>query len=142
MPVRTASAEWQGNLAEGSGEVRSESGALSSSYSFPSRFETGEGTNPEELIAAAHSACYAMALSHLLSEAGHTPESVSATARVRLDQVQGGFAITGIELECEARVPGISPETFQEQAEAAKGGCPVSKALSAVEIGLTARLLS
>ncbi|TVR66796.1 MAG: OsmC family peroxiredoxin [Gemmatimonadales bacterium] len=141
MPVRSASAQWKGSLAEGTGEVQSESGALSGRYSFPSRFETGEGTNPEELIAAAHSGCYSMALAHLLSEAGHTPETVSTTARVHLDQVEGGFAITGIELECEARVPGISQEAFQEQAEAAKGGCPVSKALSAVDIGLTARLV-
>ncbi len=141
MPVRSANAEWKGNLAQGSGELQSESGALAGSYSFPSRFETGSGTNPEELIAAAHSGCYSMALSHLLSEAGHTPESVRTTARVSLDQVEGGFAITSIHLECEARVPGISPEAFSEHAEAAKGGCPVSKALSAVEIGLTARLV-
>lgn len=141
MPVRTSDAEWQGNLREGHGTIRLGSGAYQGAYSFRSRFESGDGTNPEELIAAAHAGCYSMALSHMLAEAGHTPTSVQTTASVHLDQVPGGFAITRIDLATEARVPGISAEEFQTKAEAAKAGCPVSRALAGTEITLSARLV-
>ncbi|TVP78011.1 MAG: OsmC family peroxiredoxin [Gemmatimonadales bacterium] len=141
MAVRSSSAIWKGNLAEGTGTVSTESGTLTrAGYSFPSRFETGPGTNPEELIGAAHSGCYAMALSHELAEAGHAPESVHATAQVHLDKVDGGFEIGRIELSCEAIVPGIEEDAFQEIAMAAARGCPVSKALSATTIEVNARL--
>jgi len=141
MAVRRADAEWKGSLKDGTGHVRTETGAVDGAYSFRSRFESGEGTNPEELIAAAHAGCFSMALSHGLAEAGHTPESVKTQASVHLTKVEGGFAISRIILSCEARVPGISDEDFQEQAEGAKKGCPVSQALSAVEVELEARLL-
>lgn len=141
MPVRSARARWKGSLVDGSGQLDTESGALSGvDYNFPSRFESGSQTNPEELIAAAHAGCYSMALSNGLAKAGHPPESVQTEARVTLEKVEGGFAITGIQLICRARVPGIDASTFGEHAQAAKVGCPVSKALSAVEIDLDAAL--
>ncbi len=139
MPVRSATAEWQGNLANGSGKVSSESGHLTGAYSFPSRFETGNGTNPEELIAAAHAACYSMALSHALSQAGHVPESVQTEAKVHLEKGEAGFSIVRIELLCEARVSGLDDASFQTHAEGAKEGCPISRALASVEISLEAR---
>ena len=141
MPVRRSEAEWRGNLREGSGRVKLGSGAFEGSYSFPSRFEEGKGTNPEELLGAAHAGCYSMALSAGLSKAGHPPTRVHTVARVHLEKVGEGFGITRIELECEAEVPGISAAAFQEQAEGAKKGCPVSKALAATEISLKAKLL-
>lgn len=141
MPVRTAHAEWKGSLTAGSGVLSTESGALQEvAYTFPSRFETGPDTNPEELVAAAHAGCFAMALSHGLAEAGHTPESVRAEAKVTLEKVEDGFAIAGITLVCRARVPGIDAGTFGEHARAAKAGCPVSKALASVPIELDAAL--
>ena len=140
MPVRRANAEWKGDLAAGTGTVSTESGALDGGYSFPSRFETGDGTNPEELIGAAHAACFSMALSARLAGAGYTPESVRTEAGVHLVKGEGGFSITRIDLDCVARVPGIGEEAFQEEAQAAKGGCPVSGALAAVDIHLDARL--
>jgi osmotically inducible protein OsmC len=142
MAVRTADAEWKGSLAQGTGTLTTESGALSSPYSFQSRFEEGDGTNPEELLAAAHAGCYSMALSHALAEAGHAPESVHTTAHVTLDSEGEGFAITAIQLVCRARVPGLDGGTFLEHAEDAKVGCPVSKALASVEISLDAALQS
>jgi lipoyl-dependent peroxiredoxin len=141
MPVRKSEAEWRGNLREGSGRVKLGSGAFEGSYSFPSRFEEGKGTNPEELLGAAHAGCYSMALSAGLSKAGHPPTRVHTVARVHLEKVGDGFGITRIELECEAEVPGIDAAAFQEQAEGAKKGCPVSKALAATEISLKAKLL-
>jgi lipoyl-dependent peroxiredoxin len=141
MPVRTSEAEWRGNLREGKGRVKLGSGAFEGSYSFPSRFEEGKGTNPEELLGAAHAGCYSMALSAGLSKAGHPPTRVHTVARVHLEKVGEGFGITRIELECEAEVPGIGAAAFQEQAEGAKKGCPVSKALAATEITLKAKLL-
>jgi len=141
MAVRRADAEWKGNLKDGTGHVRTETGTVDGAYSFRSRFESGEGTNPEELIAAAHAACFSMALSNGLAGAGHTPESVKTQASVHLTKVESGSAISRIILSCEARVPGISDEDFQEQAKGAKKGCPVSQALSAVEVELEARLL-
>jgi osmotically inducible protein OsmC len=140
MPTRSASARWEGNLAQGKGSLKTATGSFSGSYSFPSRFESGEGTNPEELIAAAHAGCYAMALSHELDQAGFTPNSVSASADVHLEQVEGGFAITKIALTCDADVPDIDGDKFQDIANAAKAGCPVSKALAGPEITLKANL--
>lgn len=142
MAVRTAEAEWKGNLPEGSGRLRSESGALDGAYSFRSRFEEGDGTNPEELIGAAHAGCFSMALANELAEAGHEPESIRTTARVKLEKGEGGFSITGIDLVTRARVPGVDAETFRKHAEGAKEGCPVSRALGAIEIGLDASLES
>lgn len=140
MPVRSAEAEWKGDLAGGNGSVRSESGALQGTYSAASRFEDGSGTNPEELIAAAHAGCFAMALAHVLDQAGYDPGRVAATARVHIEQQDDGPAISRIELLCEAQVPGIDDSSFQEHAEAAKDGCPVSGALAAIPITLEARL--
>lgn len=142
MPVRSASAEWQGDLPKGKGTIRSQTGAIDGQYSFSSRFEEGTGTNPEELIAAAHAGCYSMALANMLAQAGHTPASVKTKAKVHLTKVEGGVAITLIELACRAMVPGLDAAGFQEHAEKAKVGCPVSKALAAVEIRLDAALES
>lgn len=138
MPQRTAQAEWKGALEDGEGTMSF--GSFSGPYSFRSRFEEGEGTNPEELIGAAHAGCFSMALSAGLGQAGHSPESVRTTARVSLDKQDGGFAITRIVLETEARVPGIEDSEFQRIAEQAKATCPVSQALGGVEIGLEATL--
>lgn len=140
MPTRTSSARWQGTLREGSGTMRLGSGAYQGSYSYPSRFESGEGTNPEELIAAAHAGCFSMALAGNLTRAGFPPNSVETTAAVHLDKTGDGFAITRIELNSTADVPGIDQAEFDKQAQAAKTGCPVSRALAAVEIALTASL--
>jgi lipoyl-dependent peroxiredoxin len=142
MAVRTAEAEWKGALSDGSGTVRTETGAVDGRYSFSSRFEEGTGTNPEELIAAAHAGCFSMALAGALGRAGHPPESVRTTARVHLQKGDAGFSITRIELSTRARVPGIDAEAFRETAEGAKTGCPVSRALGAVEITLDAQLES
>jgi len=142
MPVRRAEAEWKGNLSRGSGRMKLGSGAFEGSYSFLSRFEDGPGSNPEELIGAAHAGCFSMALSHILSEAGHIPDSVHTTAKVHIDKVGDGFKITSIELHTEGKVPGIDKETFLEKAKAAKEGCPVSQALAGTEIKLEAKLLS
>ena len=141
MPTRTAEAEWRGNLIEGKGDIKLGSGAFQGSYDWRSRSADGPGTNPEELIGAAHAGCFSMALSHQLAEAGTPPTRVHTTARVQLDKVEGGFAITHIELTTEAQVPGIDAATFQKQAEAAKAGCPVSKALAGTDISLKATLL-
>ncbi len=141
MPTRTATAEWKGTLAKGSGTLSTGSDLVKDApYTFASRFESGAETNPEELIAAAHAACFSMALSNGLSQAGHPPDSVRTEARVKLEKGEGGFAITGIHLVCRARVPGMDEETFQEQAKGAKAGCPVSKALASVPIELEATL--
>ncbi len=140
MVARTSEAEWRGDLPSGSGTMRLGSGAFEGQYSFPSRFEQGKGTNPEELIAAAHAGCFSMAFSHGLASAGHKPARVHTVARVHLDKQGQGFAITRIELECDAEIPGIDEKTFQEQAQAAKANCPVSKALAGTEITLKATL--
>jgi osmotically inducible protein OsmC len=117
-----------------------DSGSYEGAYSFRSRFEDGDGTNPEELIAAAHAGCYSMALSNVLAEAGHDPESVDTTADVTLEMVDGDPTITGIHLTTTASVPGLDADAFQEHAEAAKNGCPVSKALAGTDITLDATL--
>jgi osmotically inducible protein OsmC len=133
MPTRTASAVWNGSLTEGNGTMRMGSGAYEGPYSFQSRFEEGEGTNPEELIAAAHAGCYSMALSGELGQAGHEVESIETEATVHIDKVPEGFAIKRIELRTQVSAPGVDDAAFQEAAEAAKKGCPVSQALAAVE---------
>ena len=142
MAVRKAEAVWRGTLQGGKGTMKLSSGAFEGQYSFSSRFEEGTGTNPEELIGAAHAGCFSMALSGQLGRAGFTPNSIQTTARVHLNKVESGFKITRVHLETEADVPGIDAQTFQENAEAAKAGCPVSQALAGVEITLDARLKS
>lgn len=141
MPIRTASARWQGNLPEGSGTIRTGKGGYQGNYSFKSRFEEGEGTNPEELIAAAHSGCFSMAFSNGLASAGFTPNSVETTAKVHLDKTDAGFTVTRIELDSVGDVPGIDEGTFQKVAEDAKQNCPISRLLSpGAQISLNARL--
>ena len=141
MPIRSASARWEGNLTEGSGTVKTGKGGLQGNYSFKSRFEEGEGTNPEELIAAAHSGCFSMAFSKGLADAGFTPTSVETTAKVHLDKSDAGFGVTRIELDTVGDVPGVDEATFQKIAEGAKENCPISRLLSpGAEISLTAKL--
>ena len=125
---------------EGTGHMRLGSGAFDGAYDFRSRFGEGAGTNPEELIGAAHAGCFSMALSGILTKAGHAPQSVRTTAKVHLEKQGEGFAITRIDLDTTAVVPGLDDAAFQGHADAAKKGCPVSKALAGVAIGLTARL--
>lgn len=140
MPVRTANAAWEGTLQEGNGTMKFGSGAFEGQYSFSSRFEEGTGTNPEELIGAAHAGCFSMALSGSLGRAGYTPTRIATTAKVHLVKGDAGFSITKIELHTEAVVPEISESDFMEQAETAKANCPVSRALGGVEIELYASL--
>ena len=140
MPVRKSDAVWEGTLKTGKGTMKIGSKAFDGSYSFASRFGEGAGTNPEELIGAAHAGCFSMALSMILEQAGYVPVRVHTTARVHIDPVAEGFKITLIELDTEGTVPGIDSQTFREKAELAKMGCPVSMALAATEIRLTARL--
>jgi osmotically inducible protein OsmC len=132
MATRNGSAEWKGDLKEGSGRLTVGDGVWSGDYSFASRFEEDEGTNPEEVIAAAHSACFSMALAAQLSEDGHAPNSIKTTAKVQIRNVDGLPTIDTIDLETEGDVPGIDQATFQETAEAAKAGCAVSRALAGV----------
>lgn len=141
MLVRTAEAKWEGGLKKGKGKMRLGSGAYEGSYSFGSRFEHAPGTNPEELIGAAHAGCFSMALSMILEQAGYTVDHIHTKARVTIDKVGDGFKITTIDLETEGLVPGIDEAVFREKAEAAKKGCPVSMALTGVEIRLAAKLL-
>lgn len=140
MAIRSAEAVWTSGLKDGKGTVKLGSGAYEGAYSFASRFEQGTGTNPEELIGAAHAGCFSMALSAGLERAGHKPKSVKTKARVHLEKVGDGFQITKIQLQTEADVPGIDQAKFREQAEAAKKGCPVSRALAGVQIELDAKL--
>lgn len=142
MSVRHASAKWQGSLEKGTGRIQFSDKTFDQPYSFSSRFEEGEGTNPEELIGAAHAGCYSMALAHALSEAGHEPKDISTKADVELAKKKDGFSISTVELHVEAEVPGIDEETFQARAEEAKTACPVSQALKGVEIKLDAKLKS
>lgn len=139
--VRKASAVWKGSLKDGKGTISSDSGVLSNTpYSFSTRFENAKGTNPEELIAAAHAGCFTMALSAQLGNAGITPESLETTASLSLDKLESGWAITKIHLDVTARIPGADKAAFDKAAENAKAGCPVSKLLKA-EITMTARLV-
>jgi osmotically inducible protein OsmC len=139
---RTASAEWRGDLKSGNGTVSTASGVLSqSAYSFHTRFEEGKGTNPEELLAAAHAGCFSMALSAQLGQANLTAESIQTTCTISLEKLPDGFAITESHLDLKARVPGASQEAFDRAVQAAKTGCPVSK-LYKTNITLTSRLES
>lgn len=142
MPVRNAEAVWEGGLKGGKGNVKLGSGAWQGSYSFSTRFEDQPGTNPEELIAAAHAGCFSMALSAGLEKAGHQPQRVQTSAQVTIEKVGEGFKITRILLTTRASVPGIDEKTFQEFAQKAKAGCPVSQALAATNIELDAKLVS
>jgi osmotically inducible protein OsmC len=140
MLKRKASAVWNGNLKEGKGRISTASGVLSNTqYSFSTRFEEGVGTNPEELIAAAHAGCFSMALSGQLTTAGHPPESVDTTATVKMEKTEAGFTVTAVHLEVVARVPGIDQAGFETAANNAKSGCPISRLLKA-EITMDARL--
>ncbi len=138
MAVRSSSAEWKGSLKEGAGSMKLGSGAYEGPFTFASRFESGRGTNPEELIGAAHAGCFSMFLSALLTDAGFVPTRVHTTATVHLDE---GPKISLIELVTEAQVPGITEPAFLKHAEAAKKDCPVSKALAGPKITLTAKLV-
>ena len=141
MATRNGSAEWRGDLQEGGGNVTVGDGVFEGAYSFASRFEEGEGTNPEELIAAAHAGCFTMALSNILAEAGHTPDSVRTQARVQLRNVDGAPTLATIDLDVEGQVPGIDEDGFRDYAEQAKKDCPVSRALAGVpEMRVNARL--
>ena len=141
MTTRTSSARWQGDLKGGNGSLSLGSGAFEGQYNFSSRFESGTGTNPEELLGAAHAACFSMALSAGLGGAGFTPQRVSTTAKVTVEKVGEGFKITKIVLTSEASVPNIDPAKFQEIAKATKTGCPVSQALASVPMELDAKLV-
>ena len=141
MPARTADAEWKGALRDGSGSMRFGSGAFDGQYSFSSRFEDGKGTNPEELIAAAHAGCFSMAFAGALGRAGHEPEQVHTSAAVHLEKTDAGFTITRIELTTEATVPGIEDGEFQKIGAEAKANCPVSRLLTGAEISLKATLV-
>jgi osmotically inducible protein OsmC len=141
MAIRTANARWEGTLTEGNGVMRTGKGGLEGNYSFKSRFEEGEGTNPEELIAAAHAGCYSMALSKGLADAGFTPVSIETTANVHLDRVDGAPTVTQIDLVCVANAPGLDDETFQKVAAGTKDACPISRLLSpGTKITLSASL--
>ena len=140
MSVKTANSVWHGSLTEGSGHLKTQSGKLDVDYAWKSRAEDGPGTNPEELIGAAHAGCFNMALSHMLNEAGHAPEELKTVAHVSFGKEGDGFAITGIKLVLNAKVPGMSADDFQKHANNAKEGCPVSKALKATPITLEATL--
>ena len=142
MPVKSADAVWNGPLPTGKGHLKTQSGALDVDYGWKARSEDGvPGTNPEELIAAAHAGCFSMALSHILGAGGHTPTQINTKANVSFEKQGDGFAITGIALKTEATVPGLDEAGFKEAAEKAKAGCPVSKALAAVNITLDAKLI-
>ena len=143
MPTRTAEAKWEGNLAEGRGNLKVGSGAFEGPYSFKSRFEEGESaTNPEELLGAAHAGCFTMALTAQLSRVRITPKRIQTKASVKLEKIGEAFSITQIDLETEAEIPDIDDATFQQYAQGAKENCPLSKALASVPINLTAKLTS
>ena len=139
---RSASAVWHGGLKDGKGTISTQSGTLKDTqYSFGSRFETGVGTNPEELIAAAHAGCFTMALSAQLTDAGLTPDSLETTAAVTLDKTDDGPTVTKIHLKTKAKIPGAEKEQFDELAKKAKEGCPISRLLKAADITLDAQLV-
>jgi osmotically inducible protein OsmC len=141
MAIRNASARWTGTLTEGTGVVRTGKGGYEGAYSFKSRFEEGEGTNPEELIGAAHAGCYSMFLAKVLTDAGHPPTSVDTAAKVHLEKTDAGMTVTRIDLETVGDVPGMDGAEFTKHAEEAKSGCPISRLLApGTEITLTARL--
>ena len=140
MPVRRATAEWKGNLPQGTGTVSSETGAVKGEYSFSSRFESGAGTNPEELLGASLAACFSMFLSNVLAKAGFTPDSVRTDANVHLEKGDAGFSVVRIVLDAVARVPGIDPDAFQKYADESKANCPISRVVTGTQIQLNARL--
>ncbi len=140
MAYRTAEAEWKGNLTAGTGRIKVQSATFDAPYDFRGRTGDGKGTNPEELIGAAHAGCFTMQLSALLGNAGFTADRLRTTAKVHLEKQGAGFAIPRIELELEGTVPGLDAAAFQKHAETAKASCPVSKALAGTEITLTTRL--
>lgn len=140
MPTRNAEARWEGSLSDGKGTMRSATGAIDGAYSSSSRFEDGSGTNPEELLAAAHAGCYSMALANELGKEGHVPDSVETTAKVHLEKGDDGFSIPKVELVTTATVSGIDDHAFQQIAEATSKACPVSKVLAGAEITLEATL--
>jgi osmotically inducible protein OsmC len=142
MATQNAEAVWEGSLKEGKGTMKLGSGAFEGSFTWSSRFENGKGTNPEELLGAAHAGCYSMALSSNLGKAGYTPQHIHTNVQVTIELVEGKNRITRIQLETEAKVPGISNEQFQQIAQTVKESCPVSVALSNVPTTLSARLLS
>jgi lipoyl-dependent peroxiredoxin len=142
MKTSKAEAVWEGGLTTGNGVMRLPNGQYEGPYTFTSRFQDGKGTNPEELLGAAHAGCFSMALSLILERAGYHPTRIETNANVTVEQVEGGFAITKILLETVGEVPGISAEAFNEQAETAKKGCLVSKVLTGVDIELKAQLKS
>lgn len=137
---RTATARWTGDLKSGKGSIKLGSGAFEGAYSFGTRFENAPGTNPEELLGAAHAGCFTMALSHALAQAGHPVTSVDTTCTVHANKVGEGFAITGIDIVTHGVVPGLSADDFQQHAEATKTGCIISRALAAVPMTLKATL--
>jgi osmotically inducible protein OsmC len=141
MPTRTADAEWNGEIMTGAGHMRLGSGAFDGPYDFRSRMGDGAGTNPEELIGAAHAGCFSMALAAQLGGAGFKPEKIATKAKVHFNQVEGGWAIDHIELETEVAAQGLGADELQRQAATAKENCPVSKALKGVEISLVAKLI-
>jgi osmotically inducible protein OsmC len=139
--IRKASAVWNGSLKEGKGTISTDSKVLSNAqYSFSTRFENGIGTNPEELIAAAHAGCFSMALSAQLGGAGITPESIETTAAVTLEKIDAGFTVTKVHLDVTAKIPGADAAAFEKAAQDAKAGCPISRLLKA-EITMTAKLV-
>jgi len=140
MPQRKGKAVWRGRLKDGNGTVELGSGLFKGQYSFESRFESGPGTNPEELIGAAHAACFSMALAGGLERAGHPPDEINTSVSISIEKTQDGFAITTIELDTQGRVPDIDEEEFLRQAEIAKDTCPVSQVLKGARISLKARL--
>ena len=141
MPTRESEAKWDGSLQEGGGTMKFGSGAFEGPYSWSSRMEEGTGTNPEELIGAAHAGCFSMQLSGVLGKGGHPPESVETSAKVKFEKQGEGWAITRIDLSTRGRVPGIDPSAFEEAAQTAKETCPVSQALGGTEITLEAELV-
>ena len=141
MTVRNGSAEWHGNVESGSGTVTVGDGVFEGPYSYDSRFGEGKGTNPEQLIAAAHASCFTMALSNILSAAGHPPELLRTNARVQLRNIDGAPTLTRINLDTEGRIAGVDEQQFQAHADEAKRVCPVSRALAGIpEIIVTAKL--
>jgi lipoyl-dependent peroxiredoxin len=141
MPTRNSEAVWTGTLSKGKGSLKTGSGGFKGDYSFASRFENGQGTNPEELIGAAHAACFSMAFAMIIEQAGFVPETIHTTAHVSIEHVNGGFSITKIVLDTAAKIKGIDEKKFQEKALEAKNGCPVSRALSNTPIMLNAKLI-
>ncbi len=141
MPLRKAEAAWHGTFRDGEGKMRLGSGTFEGAYSYHTRMEEGPGTNPEELLGAAHAGCFSMSLARRLSAEGYSPESIHTEARVRFGRSGEGYAISRIDLRTEAEVPGVDENLFLEKAEAAKRDCAVSKALAGVEIGLEAKLV-